>query len=47
MLKGDLIYLCALEREDLPYLMNWRNQTEFRKHFREYREINTDMQNNW
>lgn len=47
MLKGRLVYLCALEREDLPLLMKWRNQAEYRKHFREYREINLDMQKNW
>jgi len=47
MLTGNKIYLCALEREDLPYLMKWRNQAEFRKHFREYREINSDMQKKW
>lgn len=47
MIKGNRIYLCAIEREDLPYLMRWRNQTEFRKHFREYRELNSEMQNNW
>lgn len=47
MLKGNQVYLCALEREDLPYLMKWRNLSEFRKHFREYREINSDMQKNW
>ena len=27
--------------------MEWRNRPEFRKHFREYREISSDMQNNW
>lgn len=47
MIKGNLVYLCALERRDLPFLMNWRNQTEFRKYFREYRELNSDMQNSW
>lgn len=47
MLKGNQLYLCALEREDLPYLMKWRNNREFRKHFREYRELNSDMQNSW
>ena len=47
MLKGSQVYLCALERDDLPYLMKWRNQTGFRKYFREYRELNSDMQNNW
>lgn len=47
MLTGKKIYLCALEREDLPCLMEWRNREEFRKHFREYREINSDMQKKW
>ncbi len=47
MLKGKQVYLCALERADLPYLMEWRNRAGFRKHFREYREINSDMQNSW
>lgn len=47
MIKGRQVYLCALEREDLPLLMDWRNQEEFRKHFREYRELNSDMQNSW
>lgn len=47
MLKGSKVYLCALEQEDLPLLMKWRNQKEFRKYFREYREINKDMQKRW
>ena len=47
MLKGKQVYLCALERADLPFLMKWRNNPEYRKHFREYREINADMQNIW
>lgn len=47
MIKGDKIYLTPIEREDLPQLMEWRNIPEYRKYFREYREISTDMQNNW
>lgn len=47
MYRGKQIYLCALEREDLPLLMEWRNNPQFRKHFREFRELNTDMQDNW
>lgn len=47
MFSGEKIYICAIEREDLPVLMSWRNRTDYRKHFREYQEINTDMQNNW
>lgn len=47
MIKGEKVYLTAIERKDLPQLLNWRNQTNFRKYFREYKEINLDMQNKW
>lgn len=47
MYKGTKVYICALEREDLPKLMQWRNRPDYRKFFREYREINLDMQNKW
>ncbi|MBC8588316.1 GNAT family N-acetyltransferase [Paratissierella segnis] len=47
MISGDKVYLTAVEREDLPILRKWRNKEEFRKYFREYREISSEMQNNW
>lgn len=47
MIKGRLINLTAIEKDDLDLLMEWRNQTEYRKYFREYREINQVMQANW
>ncbi|NME95936.1 GNAT family N-acetyltransferase [Clostridium cochlearium] len=47
MIKGEKVYLKAIDREELPYLMNWRNRPDFRKYFREYREINLDMQEKW
>lgn len=47
MIRGNKIYLCAIEKEDLPELMKWRNEESFRKHFREYREINKTMQEKW
>lgn len=47
MLRGEKIYLDAVNREDLPMLMYWRNLPEYRKHFREYRELNMDMQDRW
>lgn len=47
MLKGEKVYLCAIEREDLNTLRIWRNNEEFKKHFREYRQINSDMQEKW
>lgn len=47
MICGDKVYLTAIERKDLVPLMNWRNREDFKKYFREYKEINLDMQNKW
>ena len=47
MLKGKLVALAALERGDLKQLLEWRNMPEMRKHFREYREINLELQDKW
>lgn len=47
MMTGKKVMLRAVSREDLPQLMQWRNQPEFRKHFREYRELNIQMQEKW
>lgn len=47
MYSGEKIYICAIEKKDLPLLMKWRNLPEFRKHFREYKELNEDMQEQW
>lgn len=47
MINGEKVYLAAIEKSDLPKLMEWRNKPSFRKHFREYREINLDMQEKW
>ncbi len=47
MYSGEKVCICALERRDLPILMEWRNRPDYRKYFREYRELNEDMQNAW
>lgn len=47
MLKGKKVYLCAIEKEDLENLRNWRNNEDFKKYFREYRQINSQMQEKW
>lgn len=47
MLKGKKVYLEAVEAEDLELLRMWRNNPEYRKYFREYREISKDMQKKW
>ncbi len=47
MKRGRLVYLSAVEHEDLRVLMKWRNLEAFKKHFREYRELNSDLQEKW
>lgn len=47
MIKGKLVYLDSIEKEDLSQLQYWRNLTGYRKNFREYREISNDMQMKW
>lgn len=47
MIKGENVYLDTIEPEDLEQLRKWRNLPEFRKYFREYQEINSDMQKKW
>lgn len=47
MISGNKVYLTSIEAEDLEQLRNWRNLPEFRKHFREYREISSSMQRRW
>lgn len=47
MLKGEQVGLRAIEKDDLPFLLSWRNQPEFRLFFREYRELNSDNQLQW
>jgi len=47
MIKGNLIGLRALEKEDLFALRDWRNISSFRKNFREVRELNMVNQENW
>ena len=47
MLKGKLIRLTALERDDLKQLLGWRNAPKIRKHVREYRELNIKLQEKW
>ena len=47
MIKGKLVGLRAVEKEDLPFLRDWRNLTEFRKHFREVRELSLPDQESW
>lgn len=47
MLEGRHIGLRAIEREDLESLLAWRNRPEFRRYFREYRELSMAQQLAW
>ena len=47
MIKGKKVGLRAIEKEDLPCLRDWRNLVEFRKHFREVRELSLTDQEAW
>lgn len=47
MLKGKYVGLRDVEKEDLPQLLEWRNRPEYRRYFREYRELGMDSQNAW
>ncbi|MCK5707864.1 MAG: GNAT family N-acetyltransferase [Candidatus Aureabacteria bacterium] len=47
MIIGKKACLCAVEREDLKELLDWRNRPDFRQYFREYRELNISQQEVW
>lgn len=47
MLKGKKVALRAITKSDLPQLLVWRNNPEYRKFFREYRELNSENQEKW
>lgn len=47
MLNGEKVSLSAIDRGDLQRLLEWRNNPEFRRYFREYRELNMAQQERW
>lgn len=47
MIKGKKVGLRAVEKKDLPFLRDWRNIVEFRKCFREVRELSLADQEAW
>jgi RimJ/RimL family protein N-acetyltransferase len=47
MKKGNFVILRAIEKSDLPLLRTWRNEENFKKHFREYLEISDLAQQKW
>lgn len=47
MISGELVGLRAIEPDDLPLLLEWRNNPENRQYFREWRELNFQHQVEW
>lgn len=47
MLIGNKVTFRGLEESDLPQMREWRNREDFRKYFREYRELNAVDQKTW
>ena len=47
MITGKKIGLRAVEKEDLLFLRDWRNIPDFRKNFREVRELSLTDQEAW
>lgn len=47
MIEGQHTALRAVEEGDLSQLLDWRNQPQLRRYFREYRELNTTQQRQW
>ena len=47
MITGNLVGLRAVEKGDLEFLRDWRNNPDFRKNFREVRELSLSDQESW
>jgi RimJ/RimL family protein N-acetyltransferase len=47
MIKGKLVGLRAIEKQDLVLLRDWRNLPHFRRNFREFRELGMANQEMW
>src|SRR4051794_8796588 len=47
MIRGNQVGLRAVEAQDLALMRDWRNIPEFRRNFRESRELNLEMQERW
>ena len=47
VLKGSVVGLRAIEESDLPALLEWRNRPEYRRYFREHRELSSTNQKEW
>ena len=47
MIYGTDVVLCAIEECDLPKMLEYRNDPDLRRYFREYRELTLLNQKQW
>ena len=47
MIKGEKVILSQVEEFHLSLLLNWRNNPDFRKYYREYRLLTMTHQKRW
>jgi len=47
MIKGEKVYLTAINEDSLEQLREWRNSPKLKQYFREYREISDVSQKRW
>lgn len=47
MLKGEKVYLCEIDSDNIEWMRNQRNNPEMRKYFREWKDITKDQQKAW
>lgn len=47
MIIGDKVILSKPTKEDMPQLLEWRNNPNHRKYYREYRDTNLEDQTEW
>ena len=47
MISNGSIYLLPIEKENLQQLQHWRNDSELRKYFREFKELSMEHQERW
>jgi len=47
VIKGQRVFLTAVNKSSIEQLRQWRNDPDLRKYFREHREISQDMQESW
>ncbi|MDP3703817.1 MAG: GNAT family protein [Candidatus Omnitrophota bacterium] len=47
MINGKLVTLRAIEREDLPLIISWRNDPEVYRHYIEYEPLSMPKQERW